>query len=166
LTSHPGIVPDLQAGLPRLALLGAPGSGKTRLCSDLQAALAAAPAGTPSLLIGDDPPLAQLGPGLDRVLLMGLDLASGHTDRSSQRATDAQLRRQLEQAGLAYTVIYGAGAARLQNALAALPTLWPCSAAQPQPPVKQGPWVWACDSCSDPDCERRLFSALLSARRG
>ncbi len=154
MTSHPVAVPR------RLALLGAPGSGKTRLCSELQTALAAAAAGTPALLICDDPPLAQLGPGRDRVLLMGLDLPSGPSDR--QHAADAPLRQMLAQAGLAYTVIYGAGATRLQNALAALPTLWPCGA----PLNDRRPWVWACDSCSDPDCERRLFSALLSARRG
>ncbi len=156
MTSHP------VAGPRRLALLGAPGSGKSRLCSDLQTALAAAAAGTPTLLICDDPPLAQLGPGRDRVLLMGLDLPSGHDKHDVQHAADRQLRRRLEHAGLAYTVIYGAGAARLQNALAALPTLWPCGA----PLNDKRPWVWACDSCSDPVCERRLFSALLSARRG
>lgn len=161
MTSNPGP--------RRLALLGAPGSGKTRLCSDLQTALAAAPAGPPALLICDDPPPAQLGPGTTRVLLMGLDLAPGHNKRDGQHAADGQLRQTLDRAGLAYTVIYGAGAARLQNALAALPRLWPCSASLPQtlrstPPGDKRPWVWACDSCSDPDCERRLFSALLAAR--
>ena len=25
------------------------------------------------------------------------------------------------------------------------------------------PWVWSCDKCSDPECEHRLFSALLTA---
>lgn len=149
MTSHP------VAGPRRLALLGAPGSGKTRLCADLQTALAAAAAGAPTLLICDDPPLTQLDPALDRVLLMGLDLAPGHDKY------DGQLRQSLEQAGLAYTVIYGAGATRLHNALAALPTLWPCGA----PLNDQRPWVWACDSCSDPDCERRLFSALLAGRK-
>ena len=104
--------PDLQRRPRRLAVLGAPGSGKTRLCSDLQTALAAAPADTSALSICDDPPLAQLGPGIDRVLLMGLDLPPGRTDPETQRAADGQLWQMLDQAGLDHTVIYGAGAAR------------------------------------------------------
>ena len=139
MTSKIGQGSVLQARPRRLAVLGAPGSGKTRLCSDLQAALAAAPAGTPALLICDDPPLAQLSPGIEQVLLMGLDLPPGHTDRDGQRAADGQLRQRLDQAGLAYTVIYGSGSARLQSALSALPELWPCSASplQALPPDRK-----------------------------
>ena len=86
-------------------MLGAPGSGKTRLCSDLLATLAGAPADSSAWAICDDPPLAQLGTGLDRVLLMGLDLPRGRTDPEAQRAGDAQRRQALDQAGLPYTVI-------------------------------------------------------------
>ena len=29
-------------------------------------------------------------------------------------------------------------------------------------PGKGSPWRWLCDKCSDPECEHRLFSALVS----
>lgn len=34
------------------------------------------------------------------------------------------------------------------------------------PELLQGRGRWSCESCSDPDCEHRLFSALLAQRNG
>ena len=60
----------------------------------------------------------------------------------------------LDKAAVPYRVVYGAGADRLQNALAAID-----AALSPRAPARG--WAWSCDKCSDPDCEHRLFSQLL-----
>lgn len=105
----------------------------------------------------------------DATLVTGLDLpwvADGlHRDAAHPREeVDALVRSQLQQAGVAYQVVYGEGAQRLQGALAALrPTgLVP---GDPAPREDAGkPWVWNCDKCSDPACEHRLFSRLTKTR--
>ena len=160
----------------RIALLGAARSGKTQLAAELMAALNRSPVETTPLLIADDPPLATVLPtaasakagacGFDQVLLMGLDLSAGGK-APGQEAADQQLRQALSQAGVSYTVIYGLGPARLANALGALHGLTPCRQPQPLPATgiqARSPWVWACDTCSDPQCERRLLSDLLARR--
>jgi hypothetical protein len=30
--------------------------------------------------------------------------------------------------------------------------------------LKNQPWVWMCEKCSDPQCEHRLLTALLAQR--
>lgn len=151
-----------------VAVLGAPGTGKTQLAGELTAALQGGPA-SPALVVADNPALAAFlqpstrKPGRQRfnhLLLMGLDLPAPRTRLGEQQAADQRLREALHEAGLAYTVVYGAGPARLANAWSALQAL-------PLPPPGQArsPWIWACDTCSDPDCERRLLSDLLAGRR-
>jgi nicotinamide riboside kinase len=71
---------------------------------------------------------------------------------------DALLRSQLASAGVPYKVIYGSGEDRLHNALAAInfATIGVTGF------KKTSRWVWACDKCSDPECEHRLFTNLTT----
>ncbi|WP_341918491.1 hypothetical protein [Polaromonas sp. YR568] len=177
LAARPGHGPAAR----RIALLGAAGTGKTRLAGELRAALERCPTPQPallSILIADDPPLATLalaradaptGPrrsGFHQVLLMGLDLPAPAGIGATQEAADQQLRLTLATAELPYTVVYGQGPQRLAHALGALQGL--LGGGEPSALAAGGrersPWVWACDTCSDPDCERRLLSDLLARR--
>jgi hypothetical protein len=167
LTIPPAETSRASAEAHRVAVLGAPGTGKTRLATELLAALGSGPFGATAILVTDAPPLAAVARGFDRVLLMGLDLPAPHAARLAQDNADRQLRQALAKTDLPYTVVYGTGSARLANALGALHGLAGCG--NPQLPPAHGahtrrPWVWACDTCSDPDCERRLLSDLLASR--
>lgn len=173
--------PDHGSDPRHIALLGAAGTGKTRLAGELRAVLERCPIPHPallSLLIADNPPLATLahtradaptGPrgfGFDQVLLMGLDLPAPAGIAAAQEVVDQQLRLALANAELPYTVVYGQGPQRLAHALGALQGL--LGGGEPSALAANGrersPWVWACDTCSDPDCERRLLSDLLARR--
>lgn len=101
----------------------------------------------------------------DVTLLTGLDmpwLADGIQREGAQvrGPVDALLRAALNDAQIGYRVVYGQGPTRLHNAI-------DCIAAYVQNTgttainVSQK-WVWACDKCSDPDCEHRLFSQLTA----
>lgn len=154
-----------------IALLGAAGTGKTRLARELLAALDHRPTPHPTFLVADNPPLAAVRSaradglsgqhGFDRVLLMGLDLPAAAGLAAAQDAVDQHLRLTLAGADVPYTVVYGRGPQRLAHALDALQGLQDGSQAGVQ---ARTPWVWACDTCSDPGCERRLLSDLLARR--
>lgn len=94
----------------------------------------------------------------DLTLLTGLDLPQSHDGEMlaapQQQQTDASLRAALQQAGIAYGVVYGNGPQRLQNALRLL-------VPQETPPAR---WTGLCEKCSDPDCEFRLFTALQNSK--
>jgi len=162
---EPGPVPR------HVALLGAAGTGKTQLARELLAALDNRPTPHPIFLVADNPPLAAVRSaradglsgqhGFDRVLLMGLDLPAAAGLAAAQDAVDQHLRLTLAGADVPYTVVYGRGPQRLAHALDALQGLRDGSQAGVQ---ARNPWVWACDTCSDPDCERRLLSDLLARR--
>ena len=161
-----------------IALLGAAGTGKTRLAGELRTALDSRAIPYPALLIADNPPLAAVrqaragaptgphGHGFDQVLLMGLDLPAPDGIAVTREAVDRQLRLTLANAELPYTVVYGQGPQRLAHALDALQGLL----ASGKPPAlaagggERHPWAWACDTCSGPGCERRLLSDLLARR--
>jgi len=95
-------------------------------------------------------------------LVAGLDLpwqADGiQRDGPDMRArVDARLREVLQREGVAFSLVYGQGRARLAGALA----VWePGASTAPQ---VRGRWRWQCDKCSDADCEHRLFSDLQAA---
>lgn len=113
-------------------------------------------------------------------LLTGLDLpwvADGiqRDNPSVQVPIDAMVRSALGGAGIAFQVVYGQGEERLHNALLgirsqkAINSIANCAdlvSARSTKDILKSPqtratWVWACDKCSDPDCEHRLFTGLL-----
>ena len=155
----------------QIMLLGAAGTGKTRLAADLRTALLSHESAAAGLLITDGPALASLSlipgkherPAHAHLLLMGLDLPARRSVHLSQAAADLDLRQTLCQASLPYSVVYGLGAVRLHNALDALRlSLSGNVLSGAGTSDRQRPWAWACDSCSDPGCEQRLLSALLA----
>jgi nicotinamide riboside kinase len=94
----------------------------------------------------------------DTTLLMGLDLAwvADGFQRGGphmREGVDAKVRTALTQAGIHFQVVYGSQAARVQNALKCV------GSGQNRPVRLQN---WACERCSDPDCEHRLFVNLLN----
>ena len=92
----------------------------------------------------------------DLTLLTGLDLPwSGDSQETLQRQqTDARLRAALQEAGIAFGVVYGSGTQRLENALRFI-------SPQDTPPAR---WTGMCEKCADPDCEFRLFTALRNSK--
>jgi nicotinamide riboside kinase len=100
-------------------------------------------------------------------LLMGLDLPwtpdGLFRDSPAVRdATDSLLRRELQGAGIGFQTVYGQGDARLQQALRAVGTALGRPLVKEDPALANGLRPWSCDNCSDPDCEHRLFTGLLS----
>ncbi|MDZ7921258.1 ATP-binding protein [Rhodoferax sp.] len=76
-----------------------------------------------------------------------------------QRRIDARLREVLLTHQLPFATVYGLGAHRQQAALQAIDHADATHRAGL--PASQGPtWAWICDTCSDADCEHRLFSRL------
>ena len=168
MTHHWTTRPEPGPAARHIALLGAAGSGKTWLAGELLAVLDARPAPFPALRVTDNPPLAAVltaradglpgQPRFDQVLLMGLDLPAPAGLAATREADDRQLRLTLSSAAVPYTVVYGQGPQRLAHALDALH-----DGSQAVQPTRH-PWVWACDTCSDPGCERRLLSDLRERR--
>jgi nicotinamide riboside kinase len=116
----------------------------------------------------------------DMTLLTGLDLpwVPDGLQRDGphvREPIDAMVRAALHGAGIDYKVIYGRQEERLHNALLALgldthsvdPVLLSAQLAreQGQFALNQGRTAWACDKCSDADCEHRLFTGLLTGRQ-
>lgn len=101
----------------------------------------------------------------DLTLLTGLDLpwvADAQRDGPHVREpVDALVRAALQRAGVAYRVVYGQGADRLANVLLAVDAQQGLTASGPRASLQTRPW--ACDKCSDPACEHRLFTALLDS---
>lgn len=107
---------------------------------------------------------------LGLTLLMGLDLpwVGDGLFRDSptvREHTDALLRRELLAAGLPFQTIYGQGPLRLQSALRAVGRALGTELLPEDAPLRDRPGAWQCEACSDPECEHRLFSALLARRR-
>lgn len=163
-----------------IAILGATCTGKTWLASALaqhfQAQVRHAADAPPlDVVIADTPPLmtaidsdgvmsersiSELAlthrRSYDLTLLTGLDLPwSGDSQQEQQRQqTDARLRAALQEAGIAYGVVYGSGPQRLRNALRFI-------SPQDTPHAR---WRGVCEKCSDPDCELRLFTGLQNSK--
>lgn len=103
----------------------------------------------------------------DLTLLMGLDLpwrpdGLFRDSPAVREATDNLLRRELQGAGIAFQTVYGQGDARLRQALRAVGTALGRPLVAEDPTLANGLRPWSCDNCSDPDCEHRLFTGLLS----
>ncbi len=102
-------------------------------------------------------------------LLMGLDLpwvpdGLFRESPAVREATDAAIRHQLQAASLPYQTVYGQGEARSRQALRAIGAALGQALTPSDPVWPQGRRPWNCDTCSDPDCEHRLFTQLLSQR--
>jgi nicotinamide riboside kinase len=129
------------------------------------------------LIFGDDsllPMALEAQRRADITLLTALDLpwvADGHQrDGPHVRGpVDRQLRSLLCEHGITFATIAGAGAARVEQALAAATPLL-ARLARPgsglftrltQREAEQPAWQWVCEKCDVPDCEH-----ALRARRG
>ncbi len=140
----------------RVLVVGAAGTGRSRLVAELSAASAL-------LRVTEDHAAPSAA---DLILLTGLDLppAAGVTPVEQARQ-DSAIRQALQSAGLAWHVVYGIGPERTRNALQAVaevaPWVW-------QPAVdnaKAGRWQRLqahCEKCGDAGCEHRLFTSRLA----
>lgn len=113
------------------------------------------------------PALAEQRTTFDLSLLMGLDLPwtpdGLFRDSPAVRdATDALLRRELQGAGIGFQTVYGQGEARVQQALRAVGTALGRPLVWQDPALANGLRPWSCENCSDPECEHRLFTGLLT----
>jgi nicotinamide riboside kinase len=143
----------------RVAILGAEGTGKTRLTQELA-------------VLEPDSSFEDLAPsalsisslkGYDLILLMGTDLplpqGSSTMETLQKRAhTDLTLRQTLDDNGISYSVIYGTGESRIKQAQVAVAAHRGCDTGSAH---DKSDWKWECDRCSDAACEHRLFSRLL-----
>jgi nicotinamide riboside kinase len=98
----------------------------------------------------------------DLTLVTGLDLpwvpdGLQRDPAQPREPVDALVRQALGDAGVPYRVVYGTGEDRTGNALAPVLELLD---ARPPLPERERRWAWACERCSDPECEHRLFTAL------
>lgn len=105
---------------------------------------------------------------LDATLVMGLDVewvADGiqRDGLAIRQRIDTRLREILLAHQLPFASVYGQGPRRTEAALGAL------THADTKHHARQDtgpPWVWVCDTCSDADCEHRLFSRLTQGSVG
>ena len=160
----------------KIALLGAPQTGKSRLAASLHSALAAS--GMRAEVVIADPPALDASANL--TLLMGLETpinihgsgknANPRTPPLSrmQQVADGSIRAALAASQVPYQVLYGSAVARLDQSVKAaqglvqaqdncrIPTARAASNAQA--------WRWPCEKCSEPQCEQRLLTDLLAQR--
>ena len=172
----------------KIALVGAPGTGKTSLAEAIVAALQAR-SHKAHILTSNDWQL----PDYDFAIVDGTPLFAAvqrdvdahdkslyphaitqqarydirllagldlpHTNTDRHRAFDARLREVLQTHQLRYSVVYGIGGQRTASALLAI-YQWSGLGTAVQ---AQGPshWQWVCDKCSDAQCEHQLFTSLL-----
>ena len=139
----------------RIAILGAPGTGKSTLAAALQLSfpaivLEAAPA--------NEDEARQYRQLFDLTLLTGLDQLPNTADHALCATVDQALRDALNRHALPYALVYGQGQARCDSAMLAIRFHMRNTEGLPQPASR---WRWACEKCSDPDCEHQLFSSLL-----
>jgi hypothetical protein len=132
----------------KLAIVGAPSTGKTSLARALASHL-----GTLHICDAPNPDTLQ-NDAYERVLLMGLD-GSGVTP--AQQAADATLRAQLAACNVGFGVVYGRD--ERERLRAALRLIEPQDGPSPR-------WTGVCEKCADPDCEFRLFTALKRSKAG
>ena len=115
----------------KIAVTGAPSTGKHQLASALGRALKNA--GRDALVAVTDPP-ASPGDAAGLTLLCGLESA---TQAHHQQAADQSIRAALAAGGMAYCVLYGSAPQRLAQALGAVERLLPGLAQQKPAPVRR-----------------------------
>ena len=156
---------ELTAAAPAPCLvqvLGACHSGADALCADLAQALPHCTVRDASAAWQAEPSPDIPAPPLQCWLLCGLDLDCPAPLQALQQQQDAALRAWLARAGLVFRVVYGrTRQQRLSQALQAIDAVAPCEATARHRPGQAAQRLRPmCEQCSDPDCERRLFSAL------
>ena len=152
----------------KIALLGAPNTGKSQLAATLSRALEVS-AWHAVVVTAETPALLAEPVRYDLTLLMGLEtLAQSPELAQQQLAADQSIRAALALSGAPYRVIYGQQQERLEQALREFERLLPAAEQgtrqNTDPGSKAKAWVWVCDKCSDPQCEHRLLSDLLAQR--
>ena len=121
--------------------------------------------GLSATVFTSQPPTAKNQPeDRDLTLLMGLDV-----EHADMRLADQQIRVALTRQGTEYQVLYGTTEERLAQAIvlieARMGRLAPNASSQTLATRKASPpWRWACDKCSDPECEHKLLTDLLARR--
>jgi len=106
----------------------------------------------------------------DATLVTGLDLpwvADGlqRDGPHVREPVDALLRNALSGAGVTWQVIYGSGTNRVNSALNAIYSIADndhLTLESSQKNSNSAVWAWSCEKCSDPGCEHRLFTGLLT----
>ncbi len=140
----------------KIAVVGAPGTGKTTLVQALRLALLA-DADTAACVVTEDwAPEHHCNDHL--TLLMGLDLS--HSSAAAVLRFDTRLRITLHSQAITYAVVYGWGQARTDGALQAI--AYHRMQSRTRPKRAASAWQWCCDTCSDAACEHRLFTALVN----
>ncbi len=142
----------------KIAVVGAPGTGRSTLVQALRQALQA-DAGMASSTVTKVLALEPHHP-YELTLLLGLDLPQHcAADDTVALQADANLRHALATQSIAHAVVYGIHQARTDCALQAI--AYRRALATKRPTAPSPAWHWNCETCSDADCEHRLFSALL-----
>ena len=150
----------------KISLQGACQAGKTQLYSALKLAQEAAV--LPATILMNEPLASD---DSDLTFLMGLD-----THNHDQFAADQLIRSALSKLNIAYDVLYGSTDERVVQALRRIKERQSSSAGlMPDRPTRtvkpveasgnNKAWVWACDKCSDPQCEHKLLTDLLVQRK-
>jgi hypothetical protein len=153
------MTPALPAGCV-IALFGAEGSGKTQLAEALAQRLAQR--GIAATLVAD--PLPEHGFDAS-----ALEAYRGHAlilliASASPTRVDEMLRKALMDANLGFAVVHGEGTEQLANAWNAINAAADPDARRSAARGATAAWTWSCDKCSDPVCEHKLFSDLISKR--
>ncbi|RZL88728.1 MAG: hypothetical protein EOP82_21795 [Variovorax sp.] len=143
-----------------IALLGADGSSKTQLAEALAQRLAQR--GIAATLVCDALPQTSFD-------AFALEAHRGHTLNlliapPSPTRIDEMLRKALMDANLTFAVVHGEGAEQLANAWNAINAAADPDARRDAAPEATAAWSRACDKCSDPACEHKLFSDLVARR--
>jgi hypothetical protein len=87
---------------------------------------------------------------------------ASNPQEQQSRATERACRQALLGSGTAFQVLQGNQAQRMDTVLNSLRLQTDTAAAQSrQFALNGGRTPWRCESCSDPDCEHRLFTSLL-----
>lgn len=150
----------------KIALVGAPNTRKSQLAAALSRALEPSARHT-VIVLAETPDLLAGSVHYDLTLLMGLETLAQSPERAQQQlAADQSIRAALVRSGLPYCVLYGPPQERLEQALRELEHLQPAAEQRTRQNIGSSSkaWVWACDKCSDPQCEHRLLSDLLTQR--
>ena len=136
----------------KIALLGVPGTGTSRLATGLNHTLQAS--GWPATVLV---PLAPAGQQFDLIFLMGLESATANMQRA-----DNSIRAALMNDRTTHQVLYGSESERHAQVIGAIAK----RLGKVSPSDQKGDsWVWTCDKCSDSYCEHKLFTDLLGKRK-